>query len=53
MAKSKKISTGQNFGCESLLGCIFQSWGSSRRKPSLPEKDHRAKVNFPSKSTTK
>ncbi|EFH61864.1 hypothetical protein ARALYDRAFT_898936 [Arabidopsis lyrata subsp. lyrata] len=53
MAKSENISTGQNFGCESLLGCIFQSWGPSRQKPSLPEKDHRAKVNLPFKSSTK
>ncbi|CAE5964533.1 unnamed protein product [Arabidopsis arenosa] len=52
MAKSKKNSTGQLFGCESLLGCIFQSWSPRRRKPSLPEKDHRAKDNLPSKSST-
>lgn len=51
MAKSKKISTGQKLGCESLLGCIFQSWSPRRRKPSLPEKDHRVKDNLPSKST--
>lgn len=52
MAKSKKISTGQKLGCESLLGCIFQSWSPRRRKPSLPEKDHKAKDYLPPKSTT-
>ncbi|ESQ27305.1 hypothetical protein EUTSA_v10018402mg [Eutrema salsugineum] len=52
MAKSKKISTGQKIGCESLLGCIFQSWSPRRRKPSLPEKDHKAKDYLPPKSTT-
>uniref|UniRef100_A0A1J3FGM2 Inactive TPR repeat-containing thioredoxin TTL3 n=1 Tax=Noccaea caerulescens TaxID=107243 RepID=A0A1J3FGM2_NOCCA len=52
MAKSKKTSTGQKLGCESLLGCIFQSWSPRRRKPSLPEKDHSAKDNLPAKSTT-
>ncbi|CAH2067790.1 unnamed protein product [Thlaspi arvense] len=52
MAKSKKISTGQKLGCESLLGCIFQSWSPRRRKPSLPEKDHKAKDCLTPKSTT-
>ncbi|KFK42190.1 hypothetical protein AALP_AA2G223200 [Arabis alpina] len=53
MAKSKKISIGPKLGCESLLGCIFQSWSPRRRKPSLPEKDHhKAKDYLPPKSTT-
>ncbi|CAH8309669.1 unnamed protein product [Eruca vesicaria subsp. sativa] len=53
MAKAKKISTDQRLGgCESLLGCIFQSWSPRRRKPSLPEKDHKAKDYLPPKSTT-
>ncbi|CAN8234003.1 unnamed protein product [Cochlearia groenlandica] len=49
MAKSKKISI-QKLGCESLLGCIFQSWSPRRRKPSLPEKDHKTKDTLPHKS---
>ncbi|CAN6936321.1 unnamed protein product [Brassica oleracea var. botrytis] len=52
MTKAKKISTDQRLGCESLLGCIFQSWSPRRRKPSLPEKDHKAKDYLPPKSTT-
>ena len=51
MAKAKKISTDQRLGCESLLGCIFQSWSPRRRKPSLPEKDHKATDYLPPKST--
>ncbi|KAL0702110.1 hypothetical protein Bca4012_058232 [Brassica carinata] len=51
MAKAKKISTDHRLGCESLLGCIFQSWSPRRRKPSLPEKDHKAKDYLPPKST--
>ncbi|KAL1204221.1 Inactive TPR repeat-containing thioredoxin TTL3 [Cardamine amara subsp. amara] len=52
MAKSKKISVAPKLGCESLLGCIFQSWSPRRRKPSLPEKDHTAKDYLPPKSST-
>ncbi|CAG7903315.1 unnamed protein product [Brassica rapa] len=52
MAKSKNISTSQRLGCESLLGCIFESWSPRRRKPSLPEKDCKTKDYLPPKSTT-
>ncbi|RID54828.1 hypothetical protein BRARA_G02119 [Brassica rapa] len=52
MAKSKNISTSQRLGCESLLGCIFESWSPRRRKPSLPEKDRKTKDYLPPKSTT-
>lgn len=54
MAKLKKISTGPKLGCESLLGCIFQSWSPRRRKPSLPEKNHRVEKDClpPKLSTT-
>ncbi|CAH8356204.1 unnamed protein product [Eruca vesicaria subsp. sativa] len=52
MAKPKNISYTQRLGCESLLGCIFESWSPRKRKPSLPEKDHKAKDYLPAKSTT-
>ncbi|KAJ0256597.1 TPR12 [Hirschfeldia incana] len=52
MAKSKNISTSQRLGCESLLGCIFESWSPRRRKPSLPERERKTKDYLPPKSTT-